>query len=332
MVRNSVIAAALLAATTFSTIASAEYPEKEILGVIMWGAGGGTDTVSRAVNDAAAEALGQPIKLSNKSGGGGAISTAYLDASHSDGYTLLYGAENPQLHGVLGVSEIDYLDFHPINIFGRGLAVISVPSSSPYLTLQDLLDEISENPSEVRMGSTGQSGLPSTIAAIISQAADFDVTPVNYGGEGPGLAEMMRGNVDFMPTAIASAAEGVASGDLRALAVFDTEENAVLPGVPAITDTLPGLDRFLPWGNFYGVYVQQDVPQEVITKLTDAYAKAAQEPDFVQLMQDRGNVMMNITGQEAVDFLTRWQQVTAWVLEDTGAAKVSPADLSISRP
>jgi len=179
--------------------AYAEYPERDVLGVIMWGAGGGTDTVSRAVNELAAEALGQPIVLSNKPGGGGAISTAFLDASRADGYTLLYGAENPQIHGVLGVSEIDYLDFYPIQIFGRGLAVISVASSSPYNTLQDLLDDIRANPGTIRMGSTGASGLPSTIAAIISQATDFEISPVVYGGEGPGIEAMLRGSVDFVP-------------------------------------------------------------------------------------------------------------------------------------
>lgn len=326
------LAAALASAFILSGAAHAEYPERDILGVIMWGAGGGTDTVSRAANEVAAEALGQPIVLDNKPGGGGAISTAFLDASKADGYTLLYGAENPQIHGVLGVSEIDYLDFYPINIFGRGLAVITVPTSSPYVTLQDLLDEIGENPDTVRMGSTGASGLPSTIAAIISQATDFDITPVVFGGEGPGIEAMLRGNVDFVPSSIAGAAEGVANGDLRALAVFDTQENEVLPGVPAITDTLPALDRFLPWGNFYGVYVRKDVPQDVIEKLTAAYAVAAEDPEFVELMKNRGNVMMNITGEEATQFLTRWQQVTAWVLEDTGAAKVSPEALSISRP
>lgn len=332
MKTGKIIGALVASALTFTSAAFAEYPEKDILGVIMWGEGGGTDTVSRAINGAASAALGQSIVLSNKSGGGGAISTAYLDAAKADGYTLLYGAENPQLHGVLGVSEIDYLDFQPINIFGRGLAAISVPANSPYTTLQDLLDDIKARPDTIRMGSTGQSGLPSTIAAIISQATDFEVTPVDFAGEGAGVEEMLRGNVDFIPTAIAAISEGVASGELRALAVFDTEPNEVLPGVPAITDSLPGLNRFLPWGNFYGVYVRKDVPKVVIDKLTAAYKIAVEQPEFIDLMKTRGNVMMNITGDEAVQFLTRWQQVTAWVLEDTGAAKVSPETLSIARP
>ena len=44
------------AAAALSMIASlahgGEFPERELLGVVMWGAGGATDTVARAVNPA----------------------------------------------------------------------------------------------------------------------------------------------------------------------------------------------------------------------------------------------------------------------------------------
>ena len=90
------------------------FPQRELLGVVMWGAGGATDTVARAVNPAAEEALGKPIVVLNKSGGAGAISTAYVNAAPADGYTFLYGAENPQLHPVMDVSQLDYSHFYPM--------------------------------------------------------------------------------------------------------------------------------------------------------------------------------------------------------------------------
>mgnify|MGYP000557242739 CR=1 FL=1 len=67
---------AVAALALSSSLAVADYPEREVLGVVMWGAGGATDTVARAVNPAAEEALGKPIVVLNKSGGAGAISTA----------------------------------------------------------------------------------------------------------------------------------------------------------------------------------------------------------------------------------------------------------------
>lgn len=324
--------AALVALSVMATPVLAEYPEREVLGVVMWGAGGATDTVARAVNPAAEAALGKPIVVLNKSGGAGAISTAFVNAAPADGYTFLYGAENPQLHGVMGVSDIDYGDMYPINILGRGVAVVVVPADSKYQTLSELLDDIAANPGSVKMGSTGPGGLPSTIGALIANATDFNVTAIPFDGEGPGLTAMLGGEVDFMPSGISAAAEQIKAGNMRALAVVNPEPVDTLPDVPAITETLPDMERFLPWGPFYGVFVRAEVPDDVKAKLTEVFTTAATDATFLELMANRGNVVMNMSGQEAIDFLAKWQQVTTWALQDTGAAKVSPEELGIPRP
>ena len=123
--------------TISTTSALADYPEREVLGVVMWGAGGATDTVARAINPAAEAELGKPIVVLNKSGGAGAISTAYVNAAPADGYTFLYGAENPQLHGVMDVADLDYGDMYPITTGGKlftffiliiGLGIVAIPT------------------------------------------------------------------------------------------------------------------------------------------------------------------------------------------------------------
>jgi tripartite-type tricarboxylate transporter receptor subunit TctC len=254
---------ATAATTVATTTAHAEFPEREMLGVVMWGAGGATDTVARAINPAAEEALGKPVVVLNKSGGAGAISTAYVQAAPADGYTFLYGAENPQLHPVMGVSDIDYSKFWPVNILGRGVAVITVPADSKYKTMQELLADIKANPGNVKMGSTGPGGLPSTISALIKNAVDFEVTAIPFDGEGPGLTAMLGGEVDFMPSGISAAAEQIKAGKMRALAVVNPEPVDTLPDVPAITDAVPDMAKFLPWGPFYGVFVRADTPDDV---------------------------------------------------------------------
>ena len=324
---GAAVALALMAGASFA----GDYPEREVLGVVMWGAGGATDTVARAVNPAAEEALGKPIVVLNKSGGAGAISTAFVNAAPADGYTFLYGAENPQLHPVMGVADLDYSKFYPVNILGRGVAVIAVNADSKYKTMQDLLAEIKANPGVVKMGSTGPGGLPSTISALIKNSADFEVTAIPFDGEGPGLTAMLGGEVDFMPTGISAAAENVKAGKMRVLAVVNTEPVATLPDVPAITDAIPEMSKFLPWGPFYGVFVKQDVPDDVKAKLVATFDTAAKSETFQTLMANKGNIIMNISGDEAASFLKKWQQVTAWALQDTGAAKVNPETLGIMR-
>lgn len=314
------------------SVSAQEFPEREMLGVVMWGAGGATDTVARAVNPAAEEALGKSVVVLNKSGGAGAISTAYVNAAPADGYTFLYGAENPQLHPVMGVADLDYSKFTPINILGRGVAVVVVPAASKYQTMAELMADIAANPGAVIMGSTGPGGLPSTIGALIANSAPFEITAIPFDGEGPGLTAMLGGEVDFMPTGISAAAEQVKAGNMRALAVVNTEPVDTLPEAPAITDAIPEMAKFLPWGPFYGVFVREDTPSDVVATLTAAFTTAAENETFTTLMANRGNIVMNMSGDEAKDFLVKWQQVTAWALQDTGAAKVNPADLGISRP
>ena len=127
--RNTLAALALASLSTLTL--AAEFPDKDLQGIIMWGAGGATDTVSRAIQPHAEEALGRDIVMTNRSGGSGAISTKFTHAKPADGYTLLFGAENPQLHKVLGLSEIDYDDFYPVNILARGIAVLVAPADVP---------------------------------------------------------------------------------------------------------------------------------------------------------------------------------------------------------
>ncbi|MEO1104861.1 MAG: tripartite tricarboxylate transporter substrate binding protein, partial [Pseudomonadota bacterium] len=64
-----ILTCAALALGLAATPALAEYPEKDIQGVIQWGAGGSTDSVMRAVTPHAEEALGEDIIMQNMTGG-----------------------------------------------------------------------------------------------------------------------------------------------------------------------------------------------------------------------------------------------------------------------
>lgn len=330
MLKKIILAVGFAATATLA--AAQEYPERELLGVIMWGAGGATDVVARAITPGAEEALGTSIVLLNKAGAAGALSTAYVHSAPADGYTVLYGAENPQLHGVMGMSEIDYSDFYPVNILGRGIGVIVAGPDAPWDSFKDLVEDAKTRPGEIKMGSTGPGGIPYTIGGMLSTVADYEVTAVPFDGEGPGLTALQGGHVDFMPVGASAAAELIKAGSVKPLAVFDSEEVDALPGVPPITDDYPELAKLLPWGPFYGIFVRNETPDDIKAKLVEAYRVAAEDEAFQQLMTDRSNIMMNISGDEAIEFLKQWQSATAWTLADAGAVKVSPEELGIERP
>ncbi|HET6467309.1 MAG TPA: tripartite tricarboxylate transporter substrate binding protein [Geminicoccaceae bacterium] len=327
---------ALVAAAMCATAAAAgaqNYPARQIQGVIQWGAGGSTDGVARAVTPLVEPQLGQRVVLTNRPGGTGVIATQYVHSRPADGYTLLYGAENPQLYGVLGLSELSYADFFPVNLLARGVVVIVANNDTPWTTLQELVDDAKQRPGAIRMGSTGTGGVPYVVGAMMQNVIEgFEVTAVPFEGDGPGLTALQGGHVEFMPAVFGAARELITSGRVKALAVVNSEPLPGLDGVAPITESFPDFQRYLPWGPFFGVFVKPDTPDEAKAKLVESFAAGANSAEFQSFLDNVGLIRMSISGEEAEQFLARWQSVTAWLLQDTGAAKASPEELGIPRP
>lgn len=328
-----ILLGAISALALTTTAAMAEYPEKEIQGIIQWGAGGSTDTVMRSVTPHAEAALGGTVVMQNMTGAVGAIALNYVADAESDGYTVLMGAENPMLYKVMGLGDKDYGEFIPVNILARGTPLLVANNDAPFDTYGEMIAYVKANPGEVRFGSTGPGGLPSVVTAMINAVeGELDVISVPYDGDGPALTGLQGGAIDVMPAVLGAAIEGVRAGNMKALAVVDVTENDKLPGVESVAAVSPGYNTYLPWGPFFGVFVKKGTPDDVVAKLSAAYAEGAKNQDFVDLMNGRGFTLMGISGDEAQSFLTKWQQGTAWLLQDAGLTQASPEDFGIARP
>lgn len=329
---SRVLIGAAVALGLSATTALAEYPEKEIQGIIQWGAGGSTDTVMRAVTPHAEEVLGGSVVMQNMTGGVGAIALNHVTGTAADGYTLLMGAENPMLYKVMGFGDKDYSDFTPVSLLARGTPILVANPEAPFNTFPEMMDYIGANPNVVRFGSTGPGGVPSVVTAMMTSEAELPVIFVPYDGDGPALTALQGGAIDVMPAVLGAAVEGIRAGTMKPIALFDTQPSEALPDVATVTSTNPEFEKFLPWGPFFGVFAPNGTPDEVIAKLQGAFAEAAQQPDFVNLMDGRGFTMMNISGDEAEAFLSKWQRNTAWLMHDAGLTKNSPEDFGIERP
>lgn len=319
-------------AAGFSLAAHAAYPERSIQAVIPWGAGGATDNVMRSLTPYVEKELGGKVILNNRPGGTAVIGTSYVLGQQPNGYTLLLGAENPQLYPVLGLAKFDYSALYPINLIGQNVAVIAVHADSPWNNMADLMAAAKANPGSLRMGGAGAGALPSTVHAMISAVDQLEVREVTFGGDGPGITALMGQHIDFMPLSLAAAKELIRTGKLKALAVVSTEEIAELPGVEPISKTLPGIAEYLPWGPFWGVWVHKDTPDDVKQTLTSAYAKAVATPEFQAFLKNYGAKSLNLSGDEASQFLNRWQSVTTWSMYKAKAIEIAPDSVGIAKP
>ncbi|SFA60137.1 Tripartite-type tricarboxylate transporter, receptor component TctC [Paracoccus halophilus] len=278
------------------------------------------------------QVLGGKVVLQNVTGGVGAIGLNQAERGKADGYTLLYGAENPLLYKVMQLGQKDYSDFVPVNVLARGIPILVASPDAPFDTFPEMLDYIKANPKTVKFGSTGPGGLPSVIAAMIQSKAPIEVTFVPYDGDGPALTALQGGAIDVMPAVLGAAIESIKGGKMKPIAVFDTEAAPQLPDTKTVVETNPEYADLLPWGPFFGVFVKKGTPDDVVAKLTEAFQAGAGNADFTALMDGRGYKMLSLSGAEAQSFLDDWQAKTSWLIWEAGIAKKSPEEFGIAKP
>lgn len=324
------LAVALIGGTSLAQ--AADFPTKDLSGVIQWGAGGATDNVARAVTPLVEKHLGKQVVLQNKPGATGAVAVQWVHNQPSDGYTLLYGAENPLLYRVLDISQLEYKDFYPITIIARNVGVVLCGVNQPWKTVTELFEDAKKKPDQIKMGSTGPGGLPHVTAAMFKAINGVSFNQIVFQGEGPGITAMLGDHVQWTTVGLAAGREHIRAGRVRALALVADEPIAGLETVPLITSASPDYKKFLPWGPFYGVWVKKDVPDAVKAALVDAYRKGIQEPKAQEFIQNFGSIPMGISGADADKFLAKWQSVTTWLLQDAGANKMSPEKFGIPKP
>ena len=322
----------MLAATAGMVSADEAYPSKDIQGSVMWSAGGVCDLTSRAIGAAAQDILGQTIVFTNRPGAGGGVSTAYVDAQAADGYELLFGAENPQIAKVMGTSEIDYDNFIPVDLFCTSYASVCVAADSPYETIEDLVNDVIENPDSVIMATTGPGGLPETVATMFNDVLGTEPIMIPFDGENECMTQVMGGNADYSIVTLGSSAGFYASGDIRILAMVTDAEVPGYEDVPYIAGCFEGFDKYLPWGPFYGVFVKEGTDQAIVDTLTAAFTEAEKDQAFLDLLAAKGCFPLGLTGEEAVDYLKSYRATTSWLLYNAGAAVNSPEDFGIEQP
>ncbi|MEZ5866793.1 MAG: tripartite tricarboxylate transporter substrate-binding protein [Geminicoccaceae bacterium] len=325
------MARAAAALSLMAGVATAQdFPERELLGVIMWGAGGATDVVARGVTPAVEEVLGKPIVMLNKSGAAGAISVAYVNAAPADGYTLLYGAENPQLHGVMGLSELDYRNFYPVNVLGRGVAVVVVRADAPGSPFKELVEDARPGRARSRWRRPAPAACPMSWGRCSTRSRRTRSPPCRSTARAvsrrsrAAMSTSCRPASRRRPSSSRAASSGHSpwstpkasppSPTCRPSPTSSRTWRATCPGAPS---TVSGSGRR---------------PDDVKAKLVEAFKVGAESEAFQTLMANRGNIMMNISGDEANAFLNNWQSVTTWVLQDGGATKRSPEEFGIPRP
>ncbi len=285
------VLSALLAMPMLAGIAAAQtaWPAKPLRIVVPWPPGGSADTSVRHLQAPLQEALGQPVVIENKSGGGGVIGTETVNRATPDGYTICLVTSahtaSPAIYSSMPYNAEK--DLKPITIFVTSANVISVHPSSPYKTLKEMIDAAKAKPGNVIVATSGNGTAQHFGFEEIKIATKTDMVHLPYRGAGPALNDLVAGQVPIGYLNIAGTLPHVQANRLRPLAVTGFKRSAAMPDVPTISEMIPGFD-FTEW---HALVVPAAVPDDIVEKLYVAIAKAANTKEYIEKVGNVGMVV-----------------------------------------
>jgi tripartite-type tricarboxylate transporter receptor subunit TctC len=297
---------------------SADWPERPLRLVVGFAPGGGSDFVARALAQAVAAPLGQPLLIDNRPGAGGAIASRMVASADPDGYTLLLGsAANFVINPVL-MPNLPYdadKDFTPVGAVARFGYVLLARQGLPYGKLADLLEHARRNPGELTIGSAGNGSNTHLAAAAFQRAAGIRLRHIPYKGTTPALTDLAGGNIDLLFDSVPTVLGQVRAGALRAIATTGVERETVLPDLPTLREAgLPGFSA----SNWFAVFAPARTPAEVVARINAAMQKALESEALRRQFAGSGNAPLPGSAAQLARLVKEERAAYARLIRESG--------------
>lgn len=305
-------AAMALMALTGGAAQSQDYPDRPIMMMVSYGAGGATDFQARIVTMTAGneDALGMPIAIINKPGAGGRVGwNWFATQADADGYTLAaYNIPHFIAQSIEGGVEYGADSFEPIANWGADPAVFVVAADSEMNSMDDVLAYAKENPGKLTFSGAGLFVGHHIAALQLEKAAGVKLAYIpTKGGGTAAMKAVIAGDVIAGVNNLSDAFRAREAGNVKILGVFDLERNEFLSDVPTMKEQ--GLDIDNASVNFRGVMVPKGTPQEVIDKLAATVPEMFAN-DRVAKKMKAGGSPMHIMTREEVQAMWQARQAT----------------------
>jgi len=289
-----------------------DWPTKPVRWIVPYPPGGGTDVISRIVQNPVSSALGQPIVIENRGGAGGAIGTEIAAKSAPDGYTFLFTLSSHTINPLLYHLKYDVeKDFAPVTLIVSVPQLIAANVASPLKTMRDVVATARQHPGKLYYASVG-AGTPSHIAGeLLKLKTGIDIVHVPYKGGGPAVADTMGGQVWLCFATMPAAISHVRAGKLRGLAVTTLKRNPGAPDIPTVAEALSIPDYEVD--SWYAMFAPAGTPRPIVARMQQVMAKAIQQPEVKQKLLEQGGDTVGST-PEALDKvvkgeLKKWAEV-----------------------
>lgn len=284
--RGLVWAALALAAAT-SAASAADYPARPIRMLTGFIPGGGSDIAARAVSVKLAELFGHSVVVDNRPGATGAIAGEMIARAQPDGYTVMMLAV-AQLVANAFEEKLPYdieRDFAGVSYVARNPYLVTTSLALPSRSVREFIDLAKAQPGKLNYGSSGIGGSNHVVTEIFASVAGIKLTHIPYKGPAAALTDVAGGQLQLMIASITSALPLARANRVRVIGITSLARSKVVPDVPTVAETLPGLE-LIGW---YGVVAPKRTPAAIVNRLNRGIEDALRAPDVKERLMADGS-------------------------------------------
>jgi tripartite-type tricarboxylate transporter receptor subunit TctC len=292
------------------------YPSKPITIIVPFGAGSGTDVVTRIIAQPLSVALKQTVVVENKAGANGAIAATQVARAAPDGYTLLMSTNSPHsaapsLNKTLAYDPVK--DFAALSRVGSYTFIVAVHRDVPATSVAELIAYAKANPGKLSYASGNTSGI--VAGETLKHKTGIDVLHVPYKTVPTAMNDVLAGRVSMILTDLTPGLPHVKAGTLRALAVTRLKRSALLPDVPSLHEA--GVTDF-DMDSWAALFAPANTPPEIVKRLNAELRAIIESPEAKARMAGVGFEGMSSSPEELNDFVK--VQLVKWtkMIKDAG--------------
>lgn len=281
------------------------YPTRPITLLVGFAPGGGTDILSRLLQPALQEELGQPIAVENRPGASGTMAVAAMARARPDGYTMLMTTVSASavVPPTMRPPPFDiHRDQTPVVLAGTVPLVVVVPPSSPARSFAEFLAHARANPGRLNYSSSGVATQQHLAAEALSFAAGLSMQHIPFRGTGQAVNEVLAGRIDVAIDTLPTYLPHIRAGRVRPLATTMRERAPWLPELPTIAESgFPDFENAV----WYMVMGPPGLPEPIIARWVAAVNKVLAEPGLRERVREAGFIPGGGSSAEAAGLLRR---------------------------
>jgi len=290
------------------------FPSKQIRWVIPFAPGGNYDVTSRLVAEPMGRTLGQSVLIDNRPGAGGVVGLEAAVNAPADGYTIVMASFTVGYVAPIFAGKQQMLQLlAPVSILTTAPTLIVTRSDSRFPDIKTLLAEAGAKPGTVTIGHSGN-GTTNHVAILrlqLNEKLKFNIVP--YRGSGPGINDLLAGNIDCFADQLTSSMPHIQSGKLRPLMNFGLQGIPDLSNVPTLKDA--GCTPF-EGGTTAGVFVRLETPKPIVERLNQGVVAGLKDETASKRLRELGAIVRPSTPEQFTEALKADEANVAELLKE----------------